>query len=334
MQISFPNIKNTFNISKVSSKRTSFRGINNNLPTDTFTRSSSELRTVGLCGRTVSGKFVKDVMFDDRKGNKVPGFIIENTEKKNEYFACVNGNAECRMIIEDDKENDCIYLAELYGQNNHGSVKGAGTELVKFAVEKSIEKGHKGKVQLKMGGSFPFHYKNNFRAERYTDSTEMNAAFDYAIRTGCSFSHVWPEWNLNRIVNLSEEGAEMLLKNERMTDKSKSQILYSFEMKTPKGKIKEFDMDFCDLGDKFALQLIDKKASIMAQSAVLTGKINDRELVPEKYKDEWSSIAKPVAKDGNLIPEKYNDGWSDGEFASIQNELEKALKIAQQKLSE
>ena len=96
-----------------------------------------------------------------------------------------------------------------------------------------------------MGGSFPFHYKNNFRATRYKDSDEMNVALDYATRTGCHFTDVWPDFKANQLVDLDETGAEMLLKGERLIDKSKSQTLYSTEITDREGYTEVFDMDFC-----------------------------------------------------------------------------------------
>ncbi len=190
--------------------------------------------------------------------------------------------------------NDCIYIEELYGFNNQGDIKGAGTQLLKFASEKSIEKGYKGKLQLKMSGSFPFYYKNNFRITKNTaDSNIKNAAIDYITRNGESINKLWlPYWS-TPIVELDETSASHMLRGIRDINNSKSKVLYSKQLPI-KNRLRNADIDFCDLGSDFVIQIIDKDKSTNSCLAYIEGKIKNKNLITNgAIKSNWCYDQEP-----------------------------------------
>ena len=196
-----------------------------NIKKDTFEHSNIIL--IKNWDSVVKGEIVKKIILKDLSGKKVKGYILKDISRENQYFVCANGKNQCRMIISEDE--DSIYIEELYGHNNIGEFKGAGTELLKFASEISLEKGYKGKLSLKMGGSFPFYYKNNFRIdENHTDDVNIkNAALDYITREGVPKNKLWLAHWSTPIVILDEKNAKLMRNSKRLIDSSKSAVLYS-----------------------------------------------------------------------------------------------------------
>lgn len=295
----FPKITINPNLSILNYKTPSFRG-NFAQSKDSFIRTTSKrMETIkNIRGQDITGVVVKDVVFKDRENNPVCGFLMQDINDKNQYFAAAKGENQCRMLI--SEEENCIFVEELYGKNNHGEIKGAGSELLKYAVEKSLILGHGGKVELQMAGSLPFYFKNNFRLsnKRYRYANIQNAAIDYITRTKTEKNKLWhADWS-TPIITLTPRNAQKLLSGERISDKSKSQILYSSLIDTEKRKY-EIDMDFCDLEDCFVLQMINKKAKSCAQMATLEGKIENGKLIPngEIKSDFFYDVDKNIVKE-------------------------------------
>ena len=222
---------------------------------DIFTPRIIETYMPGTHGTPdIRGRLVKNITLKDSKGKETPGFIIQEIEDENTYYACTKKCALCEMSITRAHPfgTGYIFINSLYGQSNDGQIKGAGTELVKFAIQKSKEAGCDGRLELCMAGSYPFYFKNNFRAGRgYPEHLIMDAALDYTTR-----KNLWPNdfWkhNFDSInVILDEKGAEALLLGERFFDNSKSETMYSktLECKSESGKeyLMDSDVDFSDL---------------------------------------------------------------------------------------
>lgn len=309
MNINFPKINvisRPVNINNVS--RISF-GTCKALECDTF--ESPSIRIIrNTDGRGITGKTVKNLTLENRKdGRPVDGFIIQDFNRSYpQYFVGADGKNQGRMILTEGK--GCMMVEELYGHYNKGEFKGAGSELIKFAVEQSEEKGFNGRLKLFIGGSFPFYYKNNFRI--VSDSNLPNAALDYITRTGASVDAIWKSnWPVKAY--LDDDGVKALKEGRRLYEETKSQTLYSKEVKFSGWKRPlNIDMHFCDLGDSFAILMIDKNAKRGAVLGGLEGKIENGQLIPDEL-------------------DKYL-AWNDDE--EVQQELHNALLQAQELYSE
>ncbi len=295
MNISFPHL-NLLHLSKIK-KDTPVIFRDNKAPcTDTFERTT-------VCDKPKNAPegTIKCVKLKDSANNSyIDGYIIKDS--KNRYIMYVNGEKKCFMDVVPTDE--CLHLDFICNTDGSKSIKGSGKELVKYAVQLSKEMGNKGRVKLYAAGSQPFHYKNNFRIMKHPvpmldHSNEYNAALDYATRKGVEPKKILYMWNCAPMMFLDEKNAQALENGIRLIDNSKSRVLYSKEIDG-----EWYDMDFCDLGDDFVLQLINKdydKGS--AQKAILEGKIENGKLVPdynkfsaEEFKDEFNSALKLAQK--------------------------------------
>lgn len=259
-------------VRQISSRKIPAFSGSGSLHSDVF---QSSLKTVKLDNETVKGSFIKDISLKDRQGNNVSGFIIQN---KDNFYACTGDTVLCRMNIKEKK--DCIYISELYGQNNKGKYKGAGTELIKYAVEQSRNKGHEGVIKLFMAGSPSFYYKNNFRMTEESDEDYIgaNAILDYCTRYGETCSSMNSYHSFAPLMVLDKKGADALMQGIRLTDESKSQKLYDKVIDLPWETL-DAVADFCDFGDRFAIQLISKDGEGVRQITCLTGKNENGKLV-------------------------------------------------------
>ncbi len=224
---------------------------------DTFVPKIVKTQMLGGHGDPdIKGTFVKNVTIKDSKGKNTKAFIIQEVKDGNCYYLCTDKEALCRMEIR-EKNSPCggyIYINALYGQSNDDRYKGAGTELIKFAAQKSRDAGFGGRLQLCMAGSFPFYFKNNFRTGRgYPDHTRKDAYLDYMTRKNLSQDDIYKkDWDGITVI-LDETGARALLDDKRFFDKSKSETMYSKTFLTNTQDGREFktavDVDFSDLSE-------------------------------------------------------------------------------------
>jgi len=222
------------------------------LERDTFSPKIMHLNMPGPHGRNdLEGKVIKNIKLKDKTGKKVPAYILESTKTQNEYYAATKDEVLCRMNISD--LDGSISVNALYGQANNGKYEGAGTELLKFAVQKSKASGKGGRLELTVGGSVKFYYKNNFRqTPRSRNYLRENAALDFITRENLYADDVWNKfWNTPYVV-LEEKEAEALLAGERLYKKSHSEYMgereIEYERKGEKRKM-TVGIDFADLSN-------------------------------------------------------------------------------------
>lgn len=252
------------------------------LQEDVFTPKIIETYMPGPHGSPdIRGRLVKNITLKNTEGKPIPGFIIQEIEDANSYYACTEKCALCEMsaVRAHPTGVGYIYINSLYGQNNKGDIRGAGTELIKFAIQKSKDMGCDGRVELCMAGSLPFYFKNNFRAGKgYVRHAAMDAFFDYITRHNLDKAHIHTEAESPTLI-LDEKGAEALLLGVRFFDKSKSETMYSktIECTGKNGKTHRMDViiDFSDLsdtepeGNTFVIQAISKDLGRFYQAASL-----------------------------------------------------------------
>ncbi len=275
--ISFGSLFNSEK-SKIKRLKTTKAAINftpllRGLPHDTFSPEIVETHMPGTYGTPdIIGRRIKSIALKDTKGNDIPGFIIQEIEDENSYYACTKKCALCEMNISRAHPfgTGYIFINSLYGQSNNGEVKGAGTELIKLAIEKSKATGCDGRLELSMAGSYPFYFKNNFRAGRgYSDYLRKDAVLDYMTRHKLIPEMIWKKkWDSINVI-LDEKGAKALLKGERFFDTSTSETMYSknieYQGKDGKTCTADIDIDFCDFSKSdirdgtFVIQTILKK---------------------------------------------------------------------------
>lgn len=245
----------------------------NSLNADTFTKTVIKTNMPGIYGsKNITGTLVKKINLKNSKGDNIEGFIIKDTKEKDVYYACTKENALCYMRLGGSPmgENQ-LFVGSLYGQSNNGEYKGAGTELIKFAIEKSKKEGLRGRIGLSMGGSQSFYFKNNFRIPKnYPDHLKKDAVLDYMTRHNIAMNQIRSYDWLAQVVTLDEHGAKALLDDTRFFDSSKSETMYSKNISngllgSKKGAI-NVDVDFSDLtrGETqkkmYVIQLIAKNS--------------------------------------------------------------------------
>ncbi len=221
---------------------------------DIFTPKIMTLDMPGRWGEEgVQGKVIKKISLQKRSGGKAPGYILQSTKNNYTYYACTEDEALCRMRLYLDRNNQ-MYVDSLYGQAGHGKYKGAGTELLKFAVQKSKKEGDKGRLWLTVGGSPKFYYKSNFRiSPKIKDHVRKNAVYDLATRQNLYMDDIWDKyWDVpNLTLEIKEAGA--LLSGERLCDKTHSEYMgdKEIEYQTKKGEKRKMTigLDFSDLSN-------------------------------------------------------------------------------------
>lgn len=222
------------------------------LERDIFTPKIMRLDMPGPHGRKdLEGKVVKNIKLKDAAGKKVQGYILESTKTLDEYFVATKDEVLCRMKISDF--GDSLSVNALYGQANNGKYKGAGTELLKFAVQKSKDAGKGGRLELTVGGSPRFYYKNNFRQTPHSKNyLRENAVLDFITRQDINIDNVWGKfWNTPYVV-LEEKEAEALLHGKRLYEESHSEYMGEFEIEYEhKGEPRKMTVgiDFADLSN-------------------------------------------------------------------------------------
>jgi len=293
---------------------------------DSFTKSIIKTDMPGPHGDTdIRGTIVKSIPLKDSNGKNIQGFIIQEVEDENCFYACTKENALCRMEIRPKQSlgGGYIYINALFGQENNGVIKGAGTELLKFAAQKSMDMGFDGRLELCMAGSYPFYFKNNFRTGRgYPDHQRKDAVLDYITRHNVPKDTVWKkDWD-SPVMILDEKGAAALLEGRRLYDESKSETMYSKIIQCTEKNGREYsidtDIDFCDFStsdpkkNAYTIQAIIKSdENFYTQAAALNMELLEDEN-GKKYFDA-----------NNLYTEKLGKPLED----AVKDELFKAAEI-------
>jgi len=256
---------------------------------DTFSREiiTTQMANTSKKG-TIKGTRVKSIPLKDASGRNIKGFIIQKTGTENCFYACTKENALCRMemVTKNKPYGGYIYIDALFGQGNDGKIKGAGTELLKFAAQKSMDKGFEGRLELTMAGSSPFYYKNNFRTGRgYPEHLRMDAVLDYTKRHNLPKTAVWDKSiDSSPVMILDERGAKALLEGRRLCDEEKSETMYGKKITYgSKGKTFEVtvDIDFCDFSksdpeqNAYVIQAVLKKEDFYMQLAALEMRLSE-----------------------------------------------------------
>ncbi len=221
-------------------------------------------------------KIVKKVNIKDNSGNDNKSVIIKNSEPKDIlledcslYEMYTNGIKTGHIAFTNNAdEYGRIYVYGIANEyNNSKNYKGIGTELLKLAVEHSMDKGFGGEIYL-FADFVPeptqFYYKSNLRISpkcSYVDHAKQEAILDYSVRNNINSSNFknFP----NAIpMSLDKNGAKAFLEGTRLYEKMESKTLYSTNIEGKNKSIKT-DIDFCDFTDRenreYLLQIIEKK---------------------------------------------------------------------------
>ncbi len=248
-----------------------------------LSKDNFEKRTICATDKSknkdVTGFLEKNIILKTTDGEYIKGCIIKDIEDKNTFYACADDEKLCEMIVQNYPGNS-FQVRSLQGQNNQGEYKGAGTELLKLAAEKSKKFRHDGELELVMTGSFLFYYKNNFRAnKKYKGYEHKNAFLDYAFRNNIDITKL-PKHNENNYISLmylDKQGADALLKGERLCDTSASVTLFSKERQDKVySKIVPYDIDLAEVDEnKSVLQIIEKEPYIRQVAYIILNLQND-----------------------------------------------------------
>ena len=165
----------------------------------------------------------KNVTLSDVNGNEVKAQLIEQPKfrKKTDYYGpttkayCIKKGLKNLgyIIFADSSTKDCIMIHELF-THEHASrtYKGAGTELLKAAVQESFNRGYNGRAVVFAAHNPPpyvFYYKNNFRP--YMHQTKYIPLLDFAAsHPDVNIRHLMP--NVNSLyMRIDEDGARALI---------------------------------------------------------------------------------------------------------------------------
>lgn len=159
---------------------------------------------------------LKAVIYDEKLSKEAAEFYGEDSKK---FVARLNGENIGHLTLSNHYKEDCLVIQELFTKKDKKGYKGIGTELLKLAVLESQKRGFEGKIKLTASNEpppFVFYYKNNFLPDK--KDAQYLAAIDYAARNNIDISKL-----LNGItsisMSLSKEGAQALLKGERLYEK-------------------------------------------------------------------------------------------------------------------
>ena len=201
---------------------------------------------------------VRNVTIKDLDGNDVNATIIEETyhshfaHKEKKFILKVNGEQIGYAVVVDDNDNDKLFLNDLYTEeHNYRKYKGAGTELLKSAVNESIKRGYNGKIKVNAShgacSPLPFYYKNNLIIKR-PDDVELygfpqnkNAIIQYAIENNIPVDNMLFEFDRQTFMNLDEKGAKAFLEGKKASSKIFNiNLLLIFSNKTPHNFVSVF----------------------------------------------------------------------------------------------
>lgn len=274
MKINFANFNNFGSMALCTIKRdlpSSYR-LERVPSEDTFVSKPSKMTTFYNGKRKMQGEVVKNFQLEDEKGGKRNISIIQYGDDSNFYALCLNNkeekNAICTMEAHD--AGDCYYIDSITRFGRHPEIRGAGTELLKFAAKLSIDKGYGGAVKLFAISSFPFYFKNNFRVAKNFLSSERDAYYSYITRNPTNLHKGLPSIWCDMDFELSEDNATALLNDERLYENDFFETEYNktlyYNNDSGRHSIK-FDADICETtnsdflqdGDKeYVIQLIQK----------------------------------------------------------------------------
>lgn len=266
---------------------------------DSFIKSNKQAKTektIEISGiydeAKIKAKHIKDITLKDTKGKEVKAFLAKSEEAENNYYICLPQKTLCGMSMYGIQDYICIKA--LYGHRHSRRCKGAGTELLKFAVQESIKQGYGGKIKLCMGGSPVFYYKNNFRTENngYED-VKKNAALDYMARNNLTLDVFYLDnWCTNVVLKPKEAAA--LLEGKRLYEQSSSGTICNKNIEykiNGKQYFANIDIDFADLSNcesfenTYVIQAILKSNGKMFQIANL-----EMQLLKDKEGKKFLSI--------------------------------------------
>lgn len=289
--------------------------------------------------------YVKNIPLKDVNGKNIDGFIFQNKKHPEWYYACVAQDKEFKKLCEMsvfDRENH-IFVNSLNGQNNDGIYKGAGTGLIKLAVELSREKGYDGRVELLATGSLPFYYKNNFRVVEkpseafqifagcsgFSERLSMDALIDYFARGNSDFHKIWPSAWEKPEMKLDKNAADALMSGKRLYEDNKSETMYNANIiydRAGQKHLVDADVVFCEVPSidepgKCVIQLVQKGNKYIQWLASA-----EIDMVNDEKGCKFINIDK-INFDDRLITSK----GADAEKA-IKEELLKAVKIKAEEL--
>lgn len=246
--------------------------------------------------------------------------IVKDKNNFNKFYFVKNNEVLCWMQMSD--KDDSIQVDKLYSINPKKHV-GAGTELLKYAATKSLERGYGGRINLCMAGSQPFYRKCNFKLGKSPSEYDpaLDAVFDFSARTNGKYTMGFSS-RQTLFAFLDEEGAMALLENKRLFLKPDSKIMgektFDFDKNDKNAKINGF-IDFCDVGDnKYVVQFlkVDKTESTVYQSAYILAELDENEDTPVLKVVDFKTFPLPFSC------RKYEDKYS----TEVYNELMNALK--------
>ena len=246
------------------------------------------INNINFCGANSLSKDIfekspiKTVTIKNTKGNNVDAIIKEEFYKDDTGFfgtnpkmlsLNVNGKRLGYAVMYDSKDEDELYVKELYTEENfRRHYKGAGTELLKCLVEESKKRGHKGKISLTASNvppPFVFYYKNNFQA--ISKYPQYIAAIDYAARNNVPVSKLLPDGVSALTIQLDEEGAEAFLAGKKLYEQKNSFTIAKTNISN-----KEFEASYTEAEDGcFYFQIISKNVDKKQQRWFATGKFTE-----------------------------------------------------------
>ena len=181
----------------------------------------------------ITGKtFLKKAQIKDKIGRPCEVSFVEEKFSTNSnvenIVAYVNGKNVGIMRLS-YKENEAYIDSLKTAEHSERKFKGIGTEFLKIAVEKSMEKGHKGRVSI-LAAHTPspalFYFKNNFRTRAtLCNSGLYDAMMDYSVRTNNDVER-FSKMMKTYYMELDEKGAQALLNGKRLYKNNSSGVIF------------------------------------------------------------------------------------------------------------
>ena len=175
-----------------------------------------------------------ETLVKDKEGNWVEATIGRFPQEdlpafcngigKIDYIMQINGKIAAEALVMDAQNDDSLYLSALFLKNKASDkYRGIGSELLKCAVQESINRGYKGKISLLASyqpAPFVFYYKNNCKI--CNELELLNPALDYAAKNDLDIEALIPPIINICEMELDEKGAEAFLKGQRLYERRPS----------------------------------------------------------------------------------------------------------------
>lgn len=176
----------------------------------------------------------KPVKIQDISGRSVDAVIEDSDFVYSDIFSddkkfsiIVNGQELGFALVRDNDQKTALDLFSLHTEDyDNKTYRGAGTELLKCAVNESMKRGYNGRIETWASNSkyspLAFYYKENFIVPSFSKyapesfNQKHNAAIEYAISNNIPVQDVLPFSYRKGHMLLDEEGAKALLEEKRL----------------------------------------------------------------------------------------------------------------------